>query len=154
MDLRNYCPKCGNIGSNSTDVTCYYCGTKMIDTNVSDWDFVQTTKSMKEYKKQIQEEYIFKSTQFDKELFEKREAEEQHNFQENIKKMQYDADHPKCPKCGSTALSANKKGFGLGKAAVGGIMLGGVGLLGGFLGSGKIEITCLNCGNKFKPGDL
>jgi tellurium resistance protein TerD len=55
----------------------------------------------------------------------------------------------KCGKCGSTNLHSDKKGFGLGKAAVGGIALGPVGLLGGFFGSKKIYITCLNCGNKW-----
>jgi RNA polymerase subunit RPABC4/transcription elongation factor Spt4 len=39
----------------------------------------------------------------------------------------------KCPKCGSTQLTANTKGFGVGKAAVGGLLLGPVGLLGGFI---------------------
>jgi len=57
----------------------------------------------------------------------------------------------KCPNCGSKDLSANKKGFGLGKALVGGVLLGGVGLLGGFMGSGKIQITCLKCGHRWKP---
>lgn len=52
----------------------------------------------------------------------------------------------KCPKCGSEQVFADKKGFGLGKAAVGGLLLGPVGLLGGCIGSNKIKITCLNCG--------
>jgi tellurium resistance protein TerD len=58
----------------------------------------------------------------------------------------------KCPMCSSTQLTANKKGFGLGKAAIGGILTGGIGLLGGFIGSGKVKITCLNCGNSWKAG--
>lgn len=57
----------------------------------------------------------------------------------------------RCPRCGSTQLTANKKGFGLGKAAAGGLLLGPVGLLGGFLGSSKIKITCLKCGYTWKP---
>lgn len=61
-------------------------------------------------------------------------------------------DEIKCPKCFSTQLTAGKKGFGLGKAAVGGLLLGPVGLLGGALGSNKVKITCLNCGHQFKPG--
>lgn len=56
-----------------------------------------------------------------------------------------------CPRCGSTQLTANKKGFGLGKAAAGGLLLGPVGLLGGFLGSNKVLITCLKCGHQWKP---
>jgi ssDNA-binding Zn-finger/Zn-ribbon topoisomerase 1 len=57
-----------------------------------------------------------------------------------------------CPKCGSTQISANRKGFGLGKALAGGALAGGVGLLGGFIGSNKVECTCLNCGYKFSAG--
>jgi len=60
----------------------------------------------------------------------------------------------KCPYCGSTQLTANKKGFGLGKAAVGGLLTGGIGLLGGFIGSGKVKITCLKCGNSWKAGKM
>lgn len=57
----------------------------------------------------------------------------------------------KCPECGCTQISANKKGFGLGKAATGGLLLGPVGLLGGLIGSGKVVITCLRCGHQWKP---
>lgn len=60
----------------------------------------------------------------------------------------------KCPKCSSTQLTANKKGFS-GKQAVGGaILTGGIGLLAGTIGSNKINITCLACGNQWKPGDI
>lgn len=56
----------------------------------------------------------------------------------------------KCPKCGSTNLTAHTKGFGLGKAAVGGVLLGPVGLLGGVIGSKKPVFICLKCGNQFQ----
>lgn len=46
-------------------------------------------------------------------------------------------------KCECIQLTANKKGFGLGKAVVGGVLLGPAGLLGGFVGSGKVRVTCL-----------
>jgi transcription elongation factor Elf1 len=59
----------------------------------------------------------------------------------------------KCPKCGSEQITANKKGFSGKKALVGGFLTGGVGLLAGTLGSNKVVITCLNCGNNFSPGD-
>jgi len=57
-----------------------------------------------------------------------------------------------CPHCGSTQVQAFKKGFGLGKAVTGGVLLGGVGLLGGFVGSNKIMVTCLKCGKQWQAG--
>lgn len=58
----------------------------------------------------------------------------------------------RCPKCNSEQITAEKKGFGLGKAAGAGLLLGPIGLLGGFLGSSKVMITCLNCGAQWRPG--
>lgn len=60
----------------------------------------------------------------------------------------------KCPKCASTQIHASKKGFNIGKAALG-TLAGGV-LLGAVTGSvnrNKIILTCLKCGNKFKIGE-
>lgn len=57
----------------------------------------------------------------------------------------------RCPVCDSTQLTANQKGFSLGKSIGGGLLLGPVGLLGGFIGSNKVVITCLKCGYKWKP---
>ena len=58
----------------------------------------------------------------------------------------------KCPSCGSAQISAGNKGFGLGKAALGGLALGPVGLLGGLIGSKQTTITCLNCGRRWNAG--
>jgi len=58
-----------------------------------------------------------------------------------------------CPKCNSTNLSTNKKGFSGGNAFTGAILTGGIGLLAGTIGSGKIIITCLKCGFKCKAGE-
>lgn len=64
----------------------------------------------------------------------------------------YENEEPvRCPRCRSTQLTANRKGFGLGKVAAGGFFLGPVGLLGGFFGSNKVKITCLKCGYTWKP---
>ena len=48
----------------------------------------------------------------------------------------------KCPKCGSMNISFGQKGFSLGKAAAGALLIGGVGLLGGMLGRKKQEFFC------------
>lgn len=55
-----------------------------------------------------------------------------------------------CPKCGSTSLSANKKGFGIGKAVIGAWAAGPVGLVAGNIGAKKVVVTCLNCGHQWK----
>lgn len=68
------------------------------------------------------------------------------------------APHPtpgvlRCPKCGSTQISANQKGFGAGKACLGTLLGCGIcGLLCGFLGKNKMLITCLACGYQWKAG--
>lgn len=56
----------------------------------------------------------------------------------------------RCPKCGSNQFAAGNKGFGLGKSAIGGLLLGPVGLLGGFVGSGQVMLSCLRCGNRWQ----
>lgn len=42
-----------------------------------------------------------------------------------------------CPKCGSTSLTANKKGFGVGKAVIGTAVAGPIGLVAGNKGAKK-----------------
>lgn len=80
----------------------------------------------------------------------RRIKEEERKIQNELEKEK--REQIRCIMCGSTELTAQKKGFGLGKALVGGLTLGPGGLLGGFLGSKKIKITCLKCGNTWKPG--
>ena len=58
----------------------------------------------------------------------------------------------RCPKCGSNQFMGGQQGFGLGKAAAGGLLLGPVGLLSGFIGSGQVTLSCLRCGNRWKAG--
>ena len=59
----------------------------------------------------------------------------------------------KCPKCGSSQISSQRKGFSGGKAVAGAALTGGIGLLAGTIGSNKVNLCCLKCGNQFKPGE-
>ena len=56
----------------------------------------------------------------------------------------------KCPMCNNSVtwkkVDTSKKGFSVGKAAVGGVLLGPVGLLGGALGKKKSTYYCGQCG--------
>lgn len=56
---------------------------------------------------------------------------------------------PTCPMCGErekwVQVDTTHKGFSVGKAAVGGLTLGPVGLLGGALGKKKTTYVCGSC---------
>ncbi len=56
----------------------------------------------------------------------------------------------KCPMCGEKerwiVVDKTKKGFSVGKAAVGTVLLGPIGLVGGALGKKKRCYCCGNCG--------
>ena len=57
-----------------------------------------------------------------------------------------------CPKCGSTQLHSDKKGFSTAKAVAGSMLTFGVGAVAGLAGSNIIMLTCLNCGKQWKAG--
>jgi stress response protein SCP2/tellurite resistance protein len=63
----------------------------------------------------------------------------------------YSGDEMICPRCHSTNVRSGQKGFGIGKAAIGGLILGPVGLLGGFIGKNQLKFTCNSCGNSWSP---
>ena len=82
---------------------------------------------------------------------EERMAEIQAKIKEINKPISID-NTPKCPKCGSTSISADKKGFGVGKAVVGAAVAGPIGLTLGNAGAKKVRITCLACGHQWMAG--
>ena len=56
----------------------------------------------------------------------------------------------KCPMCSESIMRKKvdeaKKGFSVGKAAVGAVLLGPIGLVGGALGKKKVFYCCGKCG--------
>lgn len=83
-----------------------------------------------------------------RQLAEQKERDEQKKLLKEYKKKGI----PYCPKCYSTSLSANKKGFGVGKAVIGASIAGPIGLVAGNIHAKKVRLTCLNCGHQFYPG--
>ena len=57
----------------------------------------------------------------------------------------------KCPECKSTQIQSGQKGFGVGKAIVGGIALGPIGVAAGAIGSRKVQLICIKCGHRWSP---
>jgi len=57
----------------------------------------------------------------------------------------------KCPICKGTDITAQKAGFGVGKAVAGAVATGGIGLVAGFIGSNRVMVHCLACGHKWNP---
>ncbi|WKZ43336.1 MAG: hypothetical protein QY302_14660 [Anaerolineales bacterium] len=56
-----------------------------------------------------------------------------------------------CPACQSMSIATGEKGFSLGKAAAGALLLGPIGIAGGLLGRKNIEFVCQACGHRWKP---
>lgn len=79
-------------------------------------------------------------------------AENEKNIIDTRKKEAQAAGKAYCPDCGSTSLSADKKGFGLAKGAAGAMVAGPIGILAAGHGKNKVIVTCLNCGKQFEPG--
>ena len=137
-----YCLHCGKENDEDSDF-CAYCGNSFISND--------TKKEIKEGKSlssadslldevldRIAEEQELEESELEK--IERKRLEEDRRRYDNM---------AKCPKCGSTSLSGNKKGFGVGKALVGLAITGGVGLLAGGIGANKVIVTCMNCGHTF-----
>ena len=60
----------------------------------------------------------------------------------------------KCSNCHSIHITIQKKGFGLGKAVVGDLLVGPIGLIGGSIGSKDTQYVCLSCGNKWNSDQM
>ena len=151
------CRCCGNIIQETENKQCDICGHTFVELDISSEEL--SNMSLEE-RRGLHAKIVKDSPIYDAQKYKERIIDEEKH------KEYYDAvlykygtwGKPKsekimCPRCNSTNLTANKKGFGVGKAVVGGLLLGGVGLLGGFVGSEKVRITCLSCGHSWIAGE-
>lgn len=131
------CNKCKGIGICDSDSDLIHkannCNGKLIQCNIlcedlniisrisNDNDFFQAMIDLKE--KDIIE-YNLKMSQF------------KNQVDQNNQIQQLDNNVVKCPKCGSTNVTAGQKGYSL---------------LTGFIGSGSTVNRCAKCGHKWKP---
>lgn len=138
-----FCTKCGK--KNRTDSAfCGYCGNPFTSfvkyeqeyskTEISDVDFAYYRASL--HLKQQELEEVRKQTELQRKQLQ-------------LERQQH-SELMKCPRCGSTSLSGNKKGYGIGKGVIGAAVFGPIGLIAGNIGSKKVIVTCMNCGYKYK----
>lgn len=131
------CNKCGDIAVYTSTYNVHKennCNGNLIETSLSyddfcvlcdiseDNDFLQAMIDLKE-KDPI--EYQLKMSQFKTQVQQ----------QESIKNQQ-EKNQVRCPKCGSTNITAGQRGYSL---------------LTGFIGSGNTVNRCAKCGYKWKP---
>lgn len=145
-----FCTKCGKE-NNADSKFCGYCGNPFISFIAEKDENSKMTKEdmdLAYYKAslQMQQQELLMREQ---ELEESRRQTAQQQEQLRLQQKQYD-DMMKCPRCGSTSLSGNKKGYGVGKGVIGVAMLGPLGLMAGNMGAKKVIVTCMKCGYKFK----
>lgn len=138
-DIVLRCNKCGRfyIGGENKDINCIdnykNCGGIMCDTGLKfdEANIIRKISSdnellnaMIELKKNDIIEYNLKLSQF------------KNQVDQNNQIQQRDNNVVKCPKCGSTNVTAGQKGYSL---------------LTGFIGSGSTVNRCAKCGYKWKP---
>lgn len=159
------CPKCKDITYEQDlplDYKCEECDGIYIDTGKTDDDwkslFIQTHQgknhkntTAKEVDTFIQDTFLQEYDTVDTEAVAKREKATQEWLDEldrNIKSKPVS-----CPKCGSTSISTQKRGFKWGRAIAGAALTGfvGTGLVAGAAGSNKMINVCQRCGHQWEP---
>lgn len=154
-DIMQICPKCGKIAT-IDGYPCNICKTIMVNMDIDFYEYNDLGEDgREEWRQEIREKFHLNSPQYSEAATKKRIADEEYWDREvdRIQSLPDEEDTVQCPNCSSTQITAQKKGFGAGKAVAGAVLFGGVGLLGGFFGSKKVLLTCLNCGKQWKPGD-
>ncbi len=145
-----FCTKCGKE-NRADSAFCGYCGnpfTSFVADKPETGELTKTDMDLAYYKANLQMQQQALQMQ-QQELEEARKQTEQQRQQLRLQRKQYD-EMMKCPRCGSTSLSGNKKGYGVGKGVVGAAIFGPLGLVAGNIGSGKVMVTCMKCGYKFR----
>lgn len=154
-----FCPNCGK---EVTGKFCSYCGASLAS-NTADSDYIVNIKGM-----DINFSVLLKADEKTRTKLVVKINKQTGLDYASIYRMLDDASEKtgiyfkhaadqknnvaRCPKCGSTSLSADKKGFGIGKAVVGAAVAGPIGLVAGNIGSKRVRVTCLKCGHQFWAG--
>lgn len=125
------------IAFSPKDDICPYCKNPIYDTGMTyenDYQYIAQISddpdffvAMADLKQKDPIEYQLKLSQFKTQLSQ----------QDAVKQQEQESERVRCPKCGSTNITAGQRGYSF---------------LTGFLGSGSTVNRCANCGYKWKPG--
>lgn len=159
------CPKCKFVETEDcldSDHKCEYCHSVCINTNITydEWDELFCEKypekdtpdtSISELFDFCADVFLNESNTIDENLVSQRKKEEQNSFA-----LMQQTQSPKpvsCPKCGSTSIATQKRGFKLGRAIAGAALTGflDVGAVTGAAGSNKMINVCQRCGHQWEP---
>lgn len=149
-----FCTECGKENA-SDSAFCGYCGHPFSSYMTADGRLTKSDMDLAYYKanlKMQQQSLHIQQQQIEAErqaLEEQRRQTELQAAQLVLQDRHYKS-MAKCPRCGSTSLSGNKKGYGIGKGIVGAFIAGPLGLVAGNIGARKVYVTCMNCGHRFK----
>lgn len=143
-----FCTECGKK-NRADSCFCGYCGhpftsyvaqdeTENLTKADMELAYYKASLAMQQKELEIQREQLteaIKQTEHQKEIIRQQKRAE--------------ARKAKCPKCGSTSLSSNKKGYGFGAGLLGASIAGPIGFLAGSIGADNVKVRCVNCGYKF-----
>ncbi|MBP1889884.1 septum formation inhibitor MinC [Clostridium moniliforme] len=113
---------------------------------------IEKENKLKEEKKEKErQEYEKAKREYEEKIKAKEEEKRNEKQYQKDRLKQLKRDHiPYCPKCHSTAITYQGKKISIGKAIVGGVLLGPGGTVLGGLSGKKGKVVCLNCGHKWK----
>lgn len=143
------CPKCGaeNYARDDQTPVCEKCNCKdVVKTKytVRDINNIRIPSEERKLLNLLRKKYTIDSPVFDEKLYQQVLDEEEersiihHEAEREREALQQRMQNnlPRCPKCGSTSITAGQRGYSL---------------FTGFLGSGATVNRCSNCGHKWKP---
>ena len=161
MELEaSICNKCGSNGLVPVGTTKCFCGGDRIKFNVSKDEYVKMSEEEENQmieqmgiKPQIKKDdayTIFRATNSTEIIDAMIELKQKDIIEYGLKLSQFEAqvrqqdaewrasqaNTVKCPRCGSTAVTAGRRGYSL---------------ISGFIGAGKTVNRCAKCGHKWKP---
>lgn len=114
------------------DYTCPSCRETLTDTIMTSdefMDIVEVSNTLKFFEAMIDLK--------EKDIIEYELKMSQFRNQTKSQTKETESSKPKCPHCGSTAITAGQRGYSL---------------VWGLFGSGNTVNRCSNCGHKWKPG--